>query len=57
MPLPVVALLEVAGRLGEADRRGRQVVVPVVDEEEDLGGVLRPVACQENGSFGFHEHG
>ena len=42
-PWPLWFLLEVAGRLGEADRRLHQVVVPVVDEEEDLGGVLLAV--------------
>ena len=52
-----VAQLEVAGRLGEADRRAEQVVVPVVDVEEHLRAFWARLACQENGTFGSHEHG
>ena len=39
-----VDVLEVAGGLGEADRRRGQVVVEGVDVEEDLRGVLAEVA-------------
>ena len=43
--LAAVDQLEVAGGLGEADRCLLQVVVPVVDEVEDLRGVLGAVGA------------